>query len=255
MSVSLSVEDALGIVLIDRQDKLNALDLISFQEIERIMDIVRRDDKVGGLIFTAAGTRAFSAGADIADLKDIGADEAPKRATYRRGVFQELSELPIPTVAVVDGLAMGGGVELALACTFRLATARSSFSFPEIRLGLLPGAGGTQRLPRLIGEVRALEMMLTARRINADEALRIGLVDRIVENPLEDAKNFASQWTQFSRAAVREILAAIQCSELPIREGLEMEGEHLSFLNTSADAAEGIAAFFEKRTPIFNQKR
>jgi enoyl-CoA hydratase len=253
MTVRFSGEGALGTITLDRQEKLNALDLESFRELERIVQAVRTEPRIRGLIVMAEGDRAFSAGADIHDLAGVDAAEASARATYRRAVLQGFIELPFPSIAVVEGLAMGGGVELALACTFRIASPAARFSFPEIKLGMLPGAGGTQRLPRLIGESRALEMMLTARSIDATEAYRIGLVDRIASDARGEAQAFASQWLPFSRDAIAAIMAAIRCSELPIREGLAAEGRYLAALNNSADATEGIAAFLEKRTPRFNQ--
>jgi enoyl-CoA hydratase len=253
MPVTLRIQDSVGIVTIDREAKLNALDLQSFHEIEKIVDRAKGDRDIRSLIFTTAGKRAFSAGADINDLAGLSADEASERATFRRFALQRLAEAAVPTIALVEGFAMGGGVELAMACTFRLATAQATFSFPEINLGLLPGAGATQRLPRLVGVSRALDMMLTARKVDAEEALRIGLIDRIVKDPLDEALEFANQWNRFSRSAVAGIMAATRHSELPIREGLVKEGEELALLSTSKDGIEGVTAFLEKRRPVFNR--
>lgn len=253
MSVSFESRNAIGIVTIDRAAKLNALDLDTFRQIEAIIDRANGDREIRGLIFSAAPGRAFSAGADISDLAGLSPEEAAERATYRRGVFHKLSRAEVPSIAVIDGFAMGGGVELALACTFRLATQRALFSFPEVKLGLLPGAGATQRLPRLVGMPRALEMMLTARPIDAQEALGIGLVDHIVDNPLEAALEFAARWVPFSRLAIRGIMAASFQSGLPLEEGLAMEGEELARLSTSPDGIEGVTAFLEKRPAIFNR--
>ena len=253
MTVKFSTEGELGSIIIDRQEKLNALDLESFRELERIVHGVCADHRMRGLLVMAEGGRAFSAGADIQDLGGLDSAEASARATYRRTVLQELAELPIPTIAVVEALAMGGGLELALACTFRVASTSARFSFPEVKLGLLPGAGGTQRLPRLVGESRALEMMLTARTIDAADAHRIGLVDRIATDARMEARALAGQWLPFSRAAIAAIIAAARCAELPIHEGLAAEGRHLAGLSTSADAEEGISAFLQKRAPRFNQ--
>lgn len=253
MSVLFEVKNSIGVVTIDRVAKLNALDLKTFKEIEAIIDRVNSDRAIRGLIFAAAPGRAFSAGADISDLAGLSPQEASERATFRRGVFQKLSVAEVPSIAVVDGFAMGGGVELALACTFRLATKRAVFSFPEIKLGLLPGAGATQRLPRLIGLSRALDMMLTARQIDAQEALQFGLVDRVVEDPDDAAMEFAAQWVPFSRSAIRGIMAACLHFGLPHEEGLAKEGEELARLSTSPDGIEGVSAFLEKRPAIFNR--
>ncbi len=253
MTVHFVVEAGLGTVIIDRREKLNALDLGSFRELERIIRATREDRATRGLLIAAEGGRAFSAGADIDDLVGIDADEATSRATYRRLVLQDLAELPVPSVAVVEGLAMGGGVELALACTFRVASTAAQFSFPEIKLGLLPGAGATQRLPRLIGISRALDMMLTARVVDAAEALRVGLVDRIAADARAEGRTLAAQWMRFGRDAVTGIMFAARCADPAIREGLTAEGRYLANVIRSADAHEGIAAFLEKRVPIFNR--
>jgi enoyl-CoA hydratase len=252
MALTLEINGALGVILIDRPEKLNALDLVSFRELESLTARFEPERGLRGLIVASASPRAFCAGADISDLTDIDAVEATARAKYRREVLQKFSELPIPSIAVIDGLAMGGGVELALACSFRLATARASFSFPEIKLGLLPGAGGTQRVPRLIGQSRALDLMLTGRRIDASEALQMGLINRIVSDPMADAKVFAAQWLEYSAAAIQGVLAAVRSSALPIDAGLIAEGHQLETLNSGPDALEGVAAFLEKRTPNFN---
>jgi enoyl-CoA hydratase len=253
MTIRFSVEGALGTLTVDRVQKLNALDLECFQAIEAIVGQVQSDQGIRGLVVLAEGTRAFSAGADINDLRGLDAAESSRRATYRRMVLQSLAELPIPSVAVIEAPAMGGGVELALACTFRVASPAAKFSFPEIRLGLLPGAGGTQRLPRLVGASRALDMMLTARVIDATEALRIGLVDRVAVDARGEALVLAGQWLQYSRAAAAGIMAAVDEASLPMREGLAAEGRHLAAVSASADAAEGVAAFLEKRAARFNQ--
>lgn len=247
-------EPPILIATIDRPQRLNALDLESFRQIEALVDRVNANPQIRAVIFAAEGDRAFSAGADINDLSGISPDEMSSRATWRRDVLQKLAEMEVPSVAVVDGLAMGGGVELAMACTFRVATTRATFSMPEINLGLLPGAGATQRLPRIVGTARALEMMLAARRIGAEEALAFGLINRIVTDPMAEARAFAAEWTRFSRSALRGILRATRAAtDLPIRDGLALEGAELAALNTSPDGLEGVAAFLEKRPPHFNK--
>ncbi|MGO4568732.1 enoyl-CoA hydratase/isomerase family protein [Rhizobium sp. 2YAF20] len=252
MPLNFELQGSAGVVTIDRQSKLNALDLESFRQLEEIIAKANDNRQIRSLIFTAAG-RAFSAGADINDLSGLTPLEASERATYRRGVFQSLSTVVVPTIAVVDGFAMGGGVELALACTFRLATERATFSMPEVKLGLLPGAGATQRLPRLIGMSRALEMMITAMMVDAKEALAMGLVDKIVVSPLDEAKEFAARWEPLSRSAIAGIMAATRCAEQPLEEGLGKEGLYLATLNTSPDGLEGVSAFLEKRPAQFNR--
>jgi len=253
MSIHIALDGSLAIITIDRAEKLNALDLHAFREIEKHLDTVSATRGIRGVIFSATGGRAFSAGADITDLVDIEPEEASGRASFRRGVFQKLSELSIPTIAAIDGLALGGGMELALACTFRVATPRSQFAFSEIRLGLIPGAGGTQRLPRLLGKARALELMLTARMIGTEEALEIGLIDRIVDDPIQASRRLADGWLSFSKPALGAILEAVRRSESPILEGLDEEGRLLGSLNASPDGIEGVRAFMERRVPQFNK--
>jgi enoyl-CoA hydratase len=253
MALRGDIEGALGVIFIDRPEKLNALDLSSFRDLESLAARFENERGLRGLIVASASPRAFCAGADISDLADIDTAEADARARYRRDVLNRFSKLPFPSIAVIDGLAMGGGVELALSCSFRLATSRASFSFPEIRLGLLPGAGGTQRLPRLIGESRALDLMLTGRRIDASEALQMGLINRIVSDPMAEAKAFAAQWLELSAAAIQGLLAAVRACTLPIEPGLIEEGKQLARLSSGSDALEGVSAFLEKRTANFNR--
>lgn len=253
MSVLFGVKNSIGVVTIDRAAKLNALDLETFRRIEEIVDEANCDRAIRGIIFAAAPGRAFSAGADINDLAGLSPKEAGDRATYRRGVFQRITTADVPSIAVIDGFAMGGGVELAMACTFRLATRRAVFSMPEVNLGLLPGAGATQRLPRLVGMAKALEMMLMACKLDAEEALRYGLINRIIEDVETEPMDFAARWLPFSRSAIKGIMAAARSSELPIDEGLAREGEELALLSASPDGVEGVAAFLESRTPVFNR--
>ncbi|WP_157686695.1 enoyl-CoA hydratase/isomerase family protein [Paraburkholderia phymatum] len=251
MSLDVTVDDSVASVVINRPEKLNALDLAAFGQIGRLVDEFNENDGIRAVIFRGTGTKAFSAGADISELKDITVEQASEQARFRQGVLQKLSEMRQPTVAVINGLALGGGVELALACTFRIATPDARIGLPEVKLGQLPGAGGTQRLPRLIGEARALDMMLTGRLVNAEEALGFGLVTRIIQDPLVEINSFIAQFLAHSPVALRAIRDAVRFSELPIVEGLKAEVERLAELNKSYDAAEGKRAFLEKRPPVF----
>jgi enoyl-CoA hydratase len=254
MSLLISMEPPIARVRIDRPARLKALDLEAFRQLDALIDEIHATPAIRALVITATGDRALSAGADINELSGIGPDEASERATHRRNGLQRLAELEVPSVAVMDGLAKGGGVELAAACTFRLATARAQFSMPEINLGLLPGAGATQRLPRLIGEARALEMMVATRRIGVDEALQWGLVTRRIGDVEADVEAFLTEITRLSRTGLRGILrAVVRGQNLPMREALAIEGEELAVLSRSPDGIEGIAAFLEKRPPRFNR--
>ena len=245
MPISVTVEGAIATLMIDRPEKRNALDLVCFRDIEAAIERTANSD-VRVVVVKAAKSPAFCAGADIGDLHNISAETAAERATYRREVLQQFSELPIPSVAIIDGYALGGGVEFAIACTFRLATVRSQFSFPEIQLGYLPGAGGTQRLPRLIGQTRTLDLMLSGRLVGAEEALRIGLIDRLIEDPAEDARQFVTKLAARSSSAVRAIIAAVRRSELPIKDGLAEEGRFLELLNSTPETNAQVSAFLGK---------
>jgi enoyl-CoA hydratase len=245
MPVSMTIDGAVATLMIDRPQKRNALDLACFADLTAAIERVMQGD-IRVMAVKATASPAFCAGVDIAELQGISVELASERATYRRAVFQSLSELPIPTIAVVDGYALGGGAELAMACTFRLATTRAKFAFPEIDLGYLPGAGGTQRLPRLVGQTRALDLMLTGRALGSDEALRIGLIDRIVKNPDDDAHEFAATLSSRSGPAVSAIIASVRSSELPLRDGLAEEGRFLALLNKSPEAAARVSAFLNK---------
>ena len=171
-------------------------------------------------------------------------------------MFSRLTALPMPSVAVINGYAFGGGLELAMACTFRLATANARMGLPEIKLGLIPGYGGTQRLPRLIGEARALEMIMTGRAVKPDEAERIGLINRIVEgDPIEQALAFSREFTGYSLPALGFARSAVlRASDLPIAEGVKIEADLSTLAFRMNDAEEGMAAFEEKRKPEFRDE-
>src|SRR2546429_1599044 len=187
MPLSLTRRDEVAVLVLDRQEVLNAL---SFTFLEEIADAFDAVGKMGAraLVITGAGTKAFCAGADVKELR--GRDPAAHRHSLRRGqeIFSKLEALPIASIAVINGYAFGGGLELALAATFRLATANAKLGFPEIRLGMIPGYGGTPRLPRVVGEARALRLILTGRTVGAEEALRIGLVHRLPQGDPGEAR-------------------------------------------------------------------
>ncbi|HEX7072857.1 MAG TPA: enoyl-CoA hydratase-related protein [Hyphomicrobiaceae bacterium] len=252
MSVKLSKRDEFAILTLDRPEALNALSFAIIDEIANAIDEAAQLP-VRALIITGAGEKAFCAGADIKELR--GRDLVAQRRGAEKGqaVFAKLDRHPVPSVAAINGYAFGGGLELAMACTFRVASPTAKMGLPEIKLGLIPGYGGTQRLPRLIGEARALEMIMTGRTVGAEEAERIGLVNRIVEGDiLEGAIAFARSFTCFSlpvlglaRDAVRRAL------DLPIHEGLRIEADLSTLAFRTADAEEGMAAFVEKRKAEF----
>jgi enoyl-CoA hydratase len=252
MPVKIEQRDDVALMTLDRQEALNALSFAIINEIEQAIDRVA-GMPVRALIVTGAGPKAFCAGADIKELRNRPL--AAQRRGIERGqaVFAKLATLPVASIAVINGYAFGGGLELALACTFRLATRNAKMGLPEIKLGLTPGYGGTQRLPRLIGEARALEMILTGKTVDAEEAQRVGLVNRLVDgDPVEAGLAFAREFTVYSLPVLKFAREAVQRAlDLPVHEGLKTEADLGTLAYRTADAEEGMAAFSEKRKATF----
>src|SRR6202158_3268514 len=186
MAIHLSHHDEIALITLDRPETLSALGFGQLHDLNRILDSIG-SSTARALLVTGAGDRAFSAGADIKELMGRTLVERRAGAMLGQSVLAKLDQLPLPSIALINGYAFGGGLELALACTFRLAAPTARLGFPEIKLGLIPGYGGTQRLPRLVGEARATELILTGRTVLAEEAERIGLINHIVEGDLIDA--------------------------------------------------------------------
>lgn len=252
-TISLSVTDRVATVTVNRPDKLNALNDDVIEELGLAVDEIHDRPEIGGVIVTGAG-RAFVAGADISELEQHGPMSA--KALARRGqiVFNRLEALPKPVVAAVNGFALGGGCELAMACHVRIASETAKFGQPEVKLGLTPGYGGTQRLPRLVGKGRALQLLLTGETIDAAEALRIGLVNRVV--PAADLLKAATD--TLLQMLANAPLAVAGCIELVNRgydlslgDALAMEATTFGLLAATADKHEGTRAFLEKRPPVF----
>lgn len=255
MPISLTYQDELAILTIDRPEALNALNSTLIKEIDIQLDAVCASS-ARTLLVTGAGDKAFCAGADIIELIDKTGYQHKQAMEYGQHVLGRFGTLPIPTIAVIHGYAFGGGLELALACTFRVATINAKVGLPEIKLGLIPGFGGTQRLPRLIGESRALEVMLSGRTIKADEGLQIGLYNRLIEgDALDGAIAFAREFCGYSLAAMRCIRTAVnRSSQTTLTEGLKIEADQSHIVYQTQDAHEGMKAFMEKRTPNFNDR-
>ena len=252
MAIHLSRIDELALVTLDRPELLNALNSALLRDLGAALDQVAGSD-ARALLVTGAGDRAFCAGADVKELIGRSLEATRQGAAFGQTIFAKLDTLPTPSIALINGYALGGGLELALACTFRIALRGARLGLPEIKLGLIPGYGGTQRLPRLIGEARALEMVLTGRAVMAEEALTIGLVNRVVDGDLIEAgKNFAREMTGYSLPALRFARAAIRRGlATSLEQGLEIEADLNTLAFQTADAMEGMTAFLEKRKPVF----
>jgi len=250
MTVRLEFLEEFAVVTLERPEALNALSFEVLRQLGAAFAEVARS-RARALVITGAGQRAFCAGADIGELQGRSLMQEREGAELGQQVFAQLDRLPIASVALVNGYALGGGAELALACTFRLGMAAAKFGLPEIRLGLIPGYGGTQRLPRLVGSGRALEMIMTGRTVGIDEALSIGLVNGRAES-VEDAFNFARSFCRHSLIAQRFAREAVQRShDMGLHEGLRLEADLSTLAYRSADAAEGMRAFSEKRSAQF----
>ncbi len=246
-------DDGIAVLTIDRQEKLNSLNPQVIEEIGQAL-LGLEDDRPRVTIVTGAGDRSFIAGADIAVMNEMSPLEAKRFAELGHAATALLDRSPVPTIAAVNGFALGGGAEVALACDIRVASENALFGFPEVSLGILPGMGGTQRLPRLIGPAVAKELIFTGRRIDAGEAQRIGLVNRVVAQgeALNAAKELAAEISANGPIAVRHAKTAANRSlDVDLISGLEYEADQFALLFATADAKEGMGAFIEKRKPRF----
>lgn len=252
MTVELTRNGPCAVVTLNRPDAMNALSFEIIREIGSAIDEVDASN-ARALLITGAGDKAFCAGADIKELRNRDVVSQKDGAELGQSVFAKLDGCRLPSIALINGYAFGGGLELALACTFRIATPSASMGLPEIKLGLIPGYGGTQRLPRLIGEARAYDMILTGRTVGAEEALAMGLVHSIANNDLIEAGlSLAGRVTRFSLPALKFARDAIHRGmQTSLTDGLAIEADLSTLAYRMADAEEGMAAFEEKRKPEF----
>jgi enoyl-CoA hydratase len=252
MLPKLTFRDEFAIMKFNRPDAMNALNNAVIDEIDIIVNDVRQSD-AKAFIIIGGGEKAFCAGADIKEILDLSLPEKKAKAEKGQSIFAKIDNLDIPSFACINGYAFGGGLEISLACTFRVATKNAAVGLPEIKLGLLPGYGGTQRLPKVIGEARALEMIMSGRTLKADEALQFGLVNRILENdPLEETIEYAKEFTQYSKSTLGYAKTAIKRGlDTSLQDGLKIEADVSTLAYMSKDAQEGITAFNEKRKPNF----
>ncbi|NOX88287.1 MAG: enoyl-CoA hydratase [Calditrichaeota bacterium] len=248
------IEGAIGVVTINRPDKLNALNRRTLEELSSLLSDLQADENIKGILLTGSGEKAFVAGADLKEIKDLNGESAIRFARFGQELFDRIENFPKPVIALVNGFALGGGCELAMACHIRIASENARFGQPEINLGIIPGYGGTQRLARLIGKGRALEILLTGDMIDARRALEIGLVNRVVpaEKLMDQGKALLGKIIDKGAIAVQSIFQAVnQGLNQTLDQGLHLEAFLFGRVCATKDKDEGISAFFEKRKPQF----
>ena len=248
-------KDGIAYVTLNRPKVLNALNSPTWADLLAAFEDARRDASVHGVILTGAGDKAFIAGADISELAHIAAFDAQQSSRFGQAVLDLIENLGKPVIAAVNGFALGGGCETAMACTLRIAVESARFGQPEVKLGLVPGGGGTQRLPRLVGKGRALHLILSGEMINAQEAYRIGLVNEVVpaERLIARAEQILKQISANAPVAVRLALEAVNKGmETSQDEGLMLEASYFGLCAATEDMKEGTTAFLHKRAPQFH---
>jgi enoyl-CoA hydratase len=246
--------DAIAYVTVNRPKVLNALNTPTWKDLRTAFEDARDDTAIRGVILTGAGNKAFIAGADISELAQVAAFEAEQSSRFGQDVLDLIEDLGKPVIAAVNGFALGGGCETAMACTIRLAVDTAKFGQPEVTLGLVPGGGGTQRLPRLVGKGRALQLILSGEMISAQEAYRIGLVNEIVApaDLITRAETLLKKIASNAPIAVKFALeAANKGLETSQGEGLLLEASYFGLCAATEDKKEGTSAFLEKRAPRF----
>jgi enoyl-CoA hydratase/carnithine racemase len=246
---------AIAYVTVNRPKVLNALNTPTWTDLRTAFEDAKADASVHGVILTGAGDKAFIAGADISELAHVDAYEAEESSRFGQGVLDLIENLGKPVIAAINGFALGGGCETAMACTIRIAVEHAKFGQPEVKLGLLPGGGGTQRLPRLVGKGRALQLILTGETISAQEAYRIGLVNEVVPaaNLIARAETILKQISANAPIAVKFSLeAANKGMDTSQAEGFALEASYFGICAATEDKKEGTSAFLEKRAPQFH---
>lgn len=250
-------KDNIGVLTVNRPDKLNALSNELTEELQHLLDEIEKDVDLRVVVITGAGDKAFVAGADINELVERDALKGRDVSRFRQALFARIENLPVPVIAAVNGYALGGGLELALACNIRIASEKAQFGAPEVKLGIIPGDGGTQRLPRLVGLGRAMELVLTGDFIDAQEAHRIGLVNRVVspDKLMESAMTLAKKIASRPPLAVKYAKEAVNRSqEGDTASGYALESYLHALACTTEDKKEGVTAFLEKRKGKFKGK-
>ena len=253
-TIKTEVENNIFTITINRPDKLNALNRTVLDELDNVIDSVYADDNIKAVIITGAGEKAFIAGADISEFISVEDNEGVSLAKRGQALFFRIENCPKPVIAAVNGFALGGGCELAMACHFRLASTNVKFGQPEVNLGLIPGYGGTQRLTMYIGKGKAMELMMTGNMIDAHDAKALGLINYVEapENLIPKAKEILSVIITKSPIVISRIIEAVNFYFN--KEGFNEEAKLFGEVFSSADKKEGTAAFLEKRKPVFKGK-
>lgn len=252
--VGVIIVEGIAVATLNRPNRYNALGALIVDELHAMMDEIEKDSKVRALILTGAGDRAFCSGVDLKERREMDSDGRWAHNRTLNEFAERLAKLQIPTIAAINGLALGGGFEITLACDFRVAVEQAEVGLPEAGLGIIPGAGGTQRLPRLIGPTRAKDLIFTARRIGTSEALKMGILSRVVpaDELMDTACQIAGAMAQNSPLALAYAKASIDIGmETSIEQGLRFETAAIRATLASEDYREGLAAFGEKRPPEF----
>ncbi len=257
MRVKIQAQEQVALVTIDQPEMLNCLDEATLEGLERAFSERLHEGDVGAVIVTGAGEKAFVAGADIQELAGLDPLEARLKSGRGHRLMEQIERFPKPVIAAINGFCLGGGCELALACHLRVASENSQIGLPEVKLGLIPGYGGTQRLPRLVGKGRAMEMVLSGESISADKALEIGLVNEVVaaEDLIAKSREWAGKILQNGPLAVRYSIEVMNDGlEMPLREATRLEATFFGLSCATEDMHEGTQAFLEKRRPKFEGK-
>lgn len=251
------IEDHVATLTLNRPKVLNALNGQLLRELDAALDELRDNHEVRAILITGAGEKAFAAGADIQELSALNAADGQQLALRGQRVFTKIEQLGKPVIACINGFALGGGCELAMACTFRIASQAARLGQPEVKLGLIPGYGGTQRLPRLIGHGAALRLILTGEMVTAEGALSLGLVEEVVPpaDLMPRARQLAETIASMAPLAVAHSIAAVnEGADLPLDRALAHEASRFGLCCATADKAEGTAAFLAKRPPTWTGK-
>jgi enoyl-CoA hydratase len=256
-NILFEIKNHIGLVTINRPDKLNALNNQTINEIEDVIKSIKSNSEIFVVVITGSGEKAFVAGADIAELNNLEVISAKEFSEKGNRVFRSIETLDKPVIAAVNGFALGGGCELALACHIRMASENAKFGQPEVNLGIIPGYGGTQRLARVVNSARALEMILTGDMFSAEEALRIGLINKIFPQAelLNKALELADKISSKGQQAIRFALKAVKATDnMSLSEGLSYEASLFALTCGTEDFKEGTSAFLQKRKPDFKNR-